>query len=99
MNTETQKVDVLAYFNDRIDALEEKVKECEIEGDEFLKEVYAENAQESREARDAVAKMIDATARAIRYADSEPDGGEQVEVSRANIEQLRSALARVGGSS
>lgn len=53
---------------------------------------------ELRATRDAVAELIEAASRTVRYADSEPDGGEQVEVHRANIERMRAALARAWGA-
>ena len=47
--------------------------------------------------RTALAELIEAANRTVRYADSEPDGDQVVEVSRANIRDLRVALARATG--
>lgn len=90
MSAQTQKVDVLAVMDDafaelrRIDGC--GAGDCSVAADRL------------DQARSAVAKLIEAANRTIRYADSEPDGDQVVEVSRANIRDLRAAVALAGGA-
>lgn len=53
-------------------------------------------AAQLTEARAAVAELVLAAAKVVRYADSEPDGGTMVEMHRANVERCRAALVAMG---
>ena len=85
------KIDVLAVMDRAAESAGEIVKASN--GD-FRAVIYQDDLFK---ARAAIAELIAASANTVRYADSEPDGGNHVEVHRANIERMRFALARVGG--
>ncbi len=42
--------------------------------------------------------MLEALIKIVKYADSEPDGGETVAMHRANIERARAVIAKATGS-
>lgn len=42
----------------------------------------------------AAPELLDALIKIVKYADSEPDGGEMVEMHRANVERARAAIAK-----
>lgn len=46
----------------------------------------------------AAPELLEALRWIVKYADSEPDGGEKVEMHRANVERARAAIAKAEGA-
>jgi hypothetical protein len=42
----------------------------------------------------AAPELLEAAIWIVKYADSEPDGGDRVEMHRANVERARAAIAK-----
>lgn len=45
----------------------------------------------------AAPELLEAARFVVKYADSEPDGGQRVEMHRANVERCRAAIAKATG--
>jgi len=59
-------------------------------------EVQRQNAAYIAHAANAYTALVEALVKIVKYADSEPDGGDFVEMHRANIERARDVLQKLG---